>query len=118
MTAKNAQPKTPTDPPPSEPATTALPLLAGSVAVQTWMDLGTGAVQFIRDRLQQDLQTQQALLACKNLEELQAIQAQFLVTAQQQYAAEIGKMLGLVSGSVVKGLSAAGVKRRYDDVPL
>ena len=97
---------------------TALPLAVGSVAAQAWMELGTEAVRFLWNRLQHDMKTQQAMLACKNLDELRAVQVEFLTAAQKQYAEEAGKMLDLLGATAAKGWSVSGVKRRYDDVPL
>lgn len=97
---------------------TALPLVVGRVATQAWMELGTEAVRFHWIRLQQDMKTPQAILACKSLDELRAVQLEFLTAAQQQYAAEAGKMLDLLGSTAVKGFSVSGLTRRFDDVPL
>lgn len=90
----------------------------GTVAVQAWMDMGTEALRFVGDRLQQDIKTQQAMLACTSLEDIRKIQAEFFTAAQEQYAAEAGKMLNLIGKATTAGLASSPTARRYDDVPL
>jgi hypothetical protein len=107
-----------TDAQPSGLAGTGLPMAVSPAAVQAWMDLGTEAVRFVWDRMQQDLKTQQALLACTSLEEMQKIQAAFFAAAQEQYAAEAGKMLDLMGKAAAAGMAGSPAARRYDDVPL
>mgnify|MGYP001766036296 CR=1 FL=1 len=94
------------------------PVALGTAAAQAWMDMGTEAVRFVWDRMQQDIKTQQAMLACTSLEELQRIQAEFFTAAQEQYAAEAGRMLERMGKAVASGLTAVSTARRYDDVPL
>ncbi len=103
---------------PSGLAGEGLPLTVGTVVAQAWMDIGSEAVRFVWDRLQQDIKTQTAMLACKNVEDLQKLQAEFFAAAQEQYAAEAGKMLALVGKATVAGLKTSAKARRYDDVPL
>ncbi len=117
MPAKKSKPEASSDRKPSG-YVSVVPLAVGSVAVQAWMELGTEAMRFVWDRLQQDMKTQQAMLTCTSMAELQKIQTEFFTAALQQYAAEAGKVLGLLSRTTVEGLSASGLKRRYDDVPL
>lgn len=103
-------------------AGTGLPMAVGMAAVQAWMDLGSETVRFVRDRLQQDIRTQQAMLACTDLEQMRKVQAAFFATAQEQYAAEAAKMMDLVGKATKAGLpsfaTAFATARRYDDVPV
>jgi len=116
MPASKTAPRTPAETPAA--AGPALPIAAGTIALQAWMDLGNQALRFAWDRLQQDVKTQQAMLACTSLEELRDIQAAFFTAAQEQYAAETGKVLALLGKATAAGLSAAPFRRGYDDVPL
>jgi len=109
------------------PAAAARPVTAGlqysmaigTAAVQAWMNMSTEAVRFIWDRLQKDIKTQQAMLACTSPQELQKVQAEFLASVQEQYAAEAGKMLEAMAKATTSALSASTTGgRRYDDVPL
>lgn len=114
------KPKTedPTGTKQSDMAGMGLPMAVSTAAVQALMDMGTEAVRFIWDRLQQDIKTQQAMLACTSLEEMQRIQAEFFTDAQAQYATEAGKMLDLMGKATAEAQPAATKGRRYDDVPL
>lgn len=94
------------------------PMAVGSVAVQAWMDMGSEAVRFLWDRLQQDMKTQQAMLACTSLEEIRKVQADFFKSAQDQYADEARKMLDMIGKATTAGFAAPGKARRYNDVPL
>lgn len=94
------------------------PMALGAAAVQAWTDVGTEAVRFVWDRLQQDMRTQQALLACTSLDEMQKVQADFFAAAQEQYTAEASKMLDLMGKAATAGLAPDALARRYDDVPL
>jgi hypothetical protein len=95
-----------------------LPIAVGTAAVQAWAEMGTEAVRFVRDRLQQDIKTQQAMLACTSLEEMRQVQSEFFTAAQEQYAAEAVKMLDLIGKAAASGLTDPATARRYDDVPL
>ena len=95
-----------------------LPVAVGTLAVQAWMNMGTEAMRFLWDRLQQDIKTQQAMLASTSLEEMRTIQAGFFTAAQDHYAAEARKMLDLMGKATAAGLTATAKARRYDDVPL
>ena len=111
-TERSASPRSPTL------ASMGLPVAAGTLAVQAWADMGAEMVRFVQDRLQQDIKTQQAMLACSSLEELRQIQTEFFTAAQEQYAAEAVKMLDLMGRVAASGLTAPTKARRYDDVPL
>lgn len=97
-------------------ALAAAPSVAGTVAMQAWMDISTEAVRFVWNRLQEDMKTQQALLACKSLDEIREVQAGFFTAAQQDYAQEAERMLEMLSKATGQALQAG--PRRYDDVPL
>jgi hypothetical protein len=94
------------------------PWAVGSIALQAWADVGAEAVRFVWDRLQQDIETQQAMLVCTSLDQIRAIQAEFFRAAQEQYTTEAGKMLDMMGKATTAGLAATAKGRRYDDVPL
>lgn len=94
-----------------------LPFAVGTMAVQAWADMGAEVVRFVWDRLQQDLKTQQSMLACASLEELRQVQSEFFTAAREQYAAEAGKILDLMRKGA-SGLTVPPTARRYDDIPL
>lgn len=94
----------------SEQADWAGPAVVGAVAMQIWLEMGAEALRFVRDRWQQDIKTQQALLRCTTLDDVRAVQTEFMVALQAQYANEASTMMGIFT-------KAAGA-RGYDDVPL
>lgn len=94
------------------------PAATSQGAVQAWMDMGTEVARFLWDRVQQDIKTQQALIGCTSLQEIQKIQTAYVIVAQSQYAAEASKMLALMGRATAAGLAASAKGRRYDDVPL
>ena len=118
MPANKPKTEEPTGPQPSGLAGTGLPMAVGTVAVQAWMEVGTEAIRFVQDRLQQDIQSQQAMVACKSLEDMRKIQAEFLAAAQVQYATEASKMRDLLGKAISAGMTVPTHGRRYDDVPL
>lgn len=62
-----------------------------------WMeglgDIGSEAMQFVAERIAEDVKTQHEILHCKNPAEIMAIQRRFLQTALDQYVAEGGKLM-------------------------
>ena len=62
-----------------------------------WLDalgkMGTEVATFVADRVKEDVKTQQELMSCKTMEELQHVQAQFVQKAMQQYQEETGKLV-------------------------
>lgn len=118
MQANKPKAVAPSTTPPPDMAAMGLPMAVGAAAIQAWMDMGTEAVRFVWDRLQQDIKTQQAMLACTSLEEMRKVQAEFFTAAQAQYADEAGKMLDLMGKATATGQTASAKARRYDDVPL
>lgn len=118
MSAKKPKAEEPTATHSSAMAAMGLPVAAGTLAVQVWSDMGAEMVRFFRDRMQQDIQAQQAMLACTSLEELRQVQTKFFAAAQEQYAAEAVKMLELMGKAASSGLPSSTQARRYDDVPL
>ena len=62
-----------------------------------WMeavsDMGAEVVSFVADRIQEDVKAQHKMLHCKDISELQHIQAEFFQKAVEQYQAETGKLV-------------------------
>jgi hypothetical protein len=118
MPAKAPKTDKPTEPGQASLTAIGNPVALGATAAQAWMDMGTEAVRFVWDRMQQDLKTQQAMLACTSLEEMQRIQAEFFAAAREQYTAEVAKMLEMIGKATAPGFAAHPGARRYDDIPL
>ena len=56
-------------------------------------DIGSEVLSFMAERVKEDVKTQHAILHCKNVSELQNIQAEFIQKALEQYSAETGKLV-------------------------
>lgn len=70
---------------------------------EKWVEMGTEAMRFVADRLKSDADTQQALLNCKSIEDLQAVQADFFRKTMDQYSTESVRMMGMMN-SMTEGL--------------
>jgi len=98
MTAK----KTP-DTAPKGPALpfTAIPTLPtawfATDAVEKLGDIGGEFMEFLTERIREDIKTQHAILHCKDAGELRKIQEDFLQTAVNQYSAQAGRMMELAN---------------------
>jgi len=65
----------------------------GLTWAESLSDLGSEVLTFVADRIQEDVKTQHKMLHCKNVADLQHIQAEFVQTAIDQYTAETGKLV-------------------------
>ena len=80
-------------------------------AAEVWQDIMQESARFMTERLQKDMETQKAMLACKSPVELLEVQTDFYQRTLSDYTAEVTRMLDLMS-------KAGGTSRSYDDVPL
>lgn len=102
------------------PAMTAAMMAVNPVATKAWLDVMSESAQFVTHRLQQDLDAQKAMLACKSPTELLQVQSEFFKTAMEQYTEEatrLYKMMSKASEDTIEG-ARSGHSRGYDDVPL
>lgn len=85
-----------------------------------WLEMMTESGRFIAQRLEEDLKAQQAFLGCKTPAEVLQVQADYCETAVEQYAAEVGRILEFMSGTVGAPLVPykSLYSRGYDDVPV
>ncbi|WP_372884578.1 phasin family protein [Shimia sp.] len=81
------------------------------MAATLWQDVLQESARFITERLQKDLETQQAMLGCKSPAELLQLQTDFYQSALADYTEQTTRMLKLMS-------KAGGTSREYDDIPL
>lgn len=61
--------------------------------MEAFSDMGAEVASFVADRIKEDVQTQHEILHCKNVADLQHIQAQFVQKAVDQYQDETGKLV-------------------------
>ncbi|WP_299879143.1 phasin family protein [uncultured Sulfitobacter sp.] len=69
----------------------------GTAWVEAISDLGAEVAGFVAERIKEDVKTQHEILHCKNVTELQHVQAQFMQKAIDQYQAETGKLVEMTS---------------------
>lgn len=88
--------------------------------MQAWSELGAEMMKFAASRIQRDIEAQKSMLACKNLEDLQKVQAEFYSEVVKDYSAQIQRAMEVMSGAAKKQVDAvvSSAKRGYDDVPL
>jgi len=111
--AKKTAPKTDTT------ALTAA-MATGHPAATLWLDIMAESTRFISERLQNDFETQQALLHCQNPADLVQLQSEFFRRAVEQYTSEAQRMFDIMTeatGDAVKDTKTT-TKRGYDDIPV
>ena len=102
------------------PALTKAMMAINPVGTKAWLDIMSEGRRFMMERLQQDLETQKALLTCKTPMELLEVQSDFIKTAMEQYADEAMRLCKAMNEAREKTLEDArsGLSREYDDVPV
>ncbi len=93
---------------------------AGAADANPFAEIMTESMRFFTQRLQQDLETQQAMLACTTPADLMKVQADFFGRAVEDYGAEAARMAELVAKAAGQPVTVlkTGQKRDYDDIPL
>ena len=91
-----------------------------SAALQAWSEMGAQVMQFMSSRMQQDIETQKAMLGCKSLEDVQKLQSEFFSQALKDYNTEAARLMEIMTAAMTRGFAgkAPSTKRGYDDVPL
>ncbi len=67
----------------------------GTAWLENMSDVGAELMSFVADRVKEDVKTQHEILACKDMAEVQKIQAKFMRKAIEQYTAETGKLVDM-----------------------
>ena len=96
--------------PQSEPESSALDAIAalqasgfgnmmgvGTAWAEAFSDMSAEFLGFLAERIKEDVKTQHKVLHCKDMQELQHIQAEFVQTAIDQYQDETGKLMEMGS---------------------
>lgn len=88
--------------------------------LKAWSDLGAEVMEFAASRIQQDMEAQKAMLACKSPQDLQKVQTDYYSKALEDYRAQIQRAMAVMSGAakMPTGSMTNATKRGYDDVPL
>ena len=106
----------------AKPDTTALAsaMAAANPAARMWLDIMTESTRFVSERLQNDLETQRAMLRCQSPADLVQVQSEFFRKAMEQYSSEAQRLFQIMTeatGDTVKD-AKTGTKRGYDDIPV
>ncbi len=56
-------------------------------------DMSAEMMNFLSERIKEDFKTQHELMNCKNIKQVQEVQAKFVEKAIEQYQAESGKLV-------------------------
>ena len=85
-----------------------------------WLDIMTESARFVADRFRQELDTQQAILGCRKLEDFLRLQAEFYQKAIEQYTSEATRVAQLMSKATTQTIEdvKTAQARCYDDLPL
>ena len=102
------------------PAIVAAMMAINPVATKAWLDIMSEGTRFVTNRLEQDIETQKALLQCKTPSELIEVQSAFFKAALEQYSSEATRLFQMMSKAGEDTIKDAkkGRKSKYDDVPL
>lgn len=104
------------------PAPTITPLLMAfnPTGTQAWLDLMSDCMRFYAERLQEDLDTQKALVACRTPADVVNVQNAWCTTAIRQYTNQITRMCQMTCEAAQHTTkhAASGFSRKYDDIPL
>lgn len=96
-------------------------MIAGHPAAsKLWLDIMAESTRFVSERLQEDLEGQQALLRCTKPVEVVQLQSELFRKANEQYTAEAHRLFDIMNDAAGESLKEATSKmsRAYDDVPL
>ena len=77
---------------------------AGSAVFEALSRAQAEISDFVAERIRQDLDTQQAFLRCRSLDEVRDVQFNFLRTALDQYGGEAAKLVRLGGEVAAKSL--------------
>ena len=72
----------------------------GTYWAETFGEISSEFAGFLADRIKEDVKTQHRMLHCKDIGELQHVQAEFIQTAIGQYQAETGKLIEMSTAAV------------------
>ena len=75
----------------------------GTAWMEAFSDMGAEVVSFVAERIKEDVKTQHEILHCKDIAELQHIQAQFVQKAIAQYQDETGKLVEMGAAAFASG---------------
>ncbi|WP_386184763.1 phasin family protein [Sulfitobacter sp. MF3-043] len=69
--------------------------------IESLSDLSAEMASFVAERIKEDVKTQHEILHCKNVGDIQRIQARFIQKAMDQYHDETGKLVEMSTKAFV-----------------
>lgn len=99
---------------------TATMMAANPALAKTWATVMNESARFLSERLQEDMEAQKALLACKTPAEVVKVQSEFFRKAMVQYSDEAQRMFRIMTDATEEAVREAGTgtRREYDDIPI
>jgi len=91
-------------------------MAAGNPAARMWLDIMAESIRFVSERLQNDLETQRAMLRCKSRADLVQLQSEFFRSAVEQYTSEGQRMFDILTEATENAVKdrKTDTKRGYD----
>lgn len=77
--------------------------IAGQAMLDGLSESQREIAEFVAARVRQDIETQQALMACRTIDDLRGVQATFLRNAVDQYCSEMTRLIDLGRETLKKG---------------
>ncbi|MDT8328232.1 MAG: phasin family protein [Roseovarius sp.] len=96
-------------------------MIAGHPAAsRLWLDIIAESTRFVSERLQNDLETQKAMLRCQTPTELMQLQSEFFRKTVEQYTTEAQRLFEIMTEATEGAVkdTKTSAKRGYDDVPV
>jgi hypothetical protein len=76
--------------------------VAGTTLFTGLNEMQREIADFVAKRIREDMETQQDLLRCRNLDDVRAVQTRFFRTAMDQYSAETTRLMKLATDAMQK----------------
>lgn len=83
--------------------------VAGTTMLAGLNEMQREIADFVARRIREDMETQQDLLRCRNLDDVRAVQTRFFRTAMDQYAAETTRLMKLGGAMMARASEREGV---------
>jgi len=105
---------------PDMSAMTAMMMTNTSASAKAWTEMMTEMTRFVSERLQNDVETQKAMLRCQTPADLMHLQSEFFRKTVEQYTGEAQRLFAIMTEATEGAVkdTKTGTKRGYDDVPL
>ncbi|MGY9045825.1 hypothetical protein P775_06940 [Puniceibacterium antarcticum] len=94
--------------------------VSSAPTLAAWSELLTLGNKTMADAIQQVMEAQKALFACRTAQDVMVLQSQFMRNAIEQYMSQAKRLTEKTSATTKQTLGAQeiGHKRKFDDVPL